>query len=653
MIVKESKKEEPGKEELISPLEAALLLNQNPWEFHNYAVEHLTPVMRNDELFYRRSDVESNGVTGDAVPVVAEPVGSVEDIVSAEPAPLPPPVGKTKELPKIKLSWPITEPLPFADPFPVATSEIDDTPYWTENKEKGLPAHHIFFLDYVRKHRKDEQSGVYTRKFHKEYELHFPSKDPVAERKILEEQGFLISHPTRGGFVFYERTRKTEAKVTSNGRKQKPKDSYVSPNKSVWRDTEIEFIRSHRICDKDTNTFFMAGPEALEIPGFDSLDILRGNVYTAERNRKVVDAIEALDLGIHVAHDTVVDFLKATDKQFSVALFDYDGALNTDKMEALEVMIRRGLLNERAILGVNLFGNRENPEIVELYEQVCNDRLDLPSFREAGLVASDNIHDQVTGKRTKHALRNYGITGVHLRLFFGYDAVQVNSQMLNKLPKDQRQAYMTQLARSPPKTSSEILQFNETIRPNLMETLQHGGPAQEDGRAANRTDLANLAIILGAVTSRPYFVDRAVRVMYDSSPESNSSNLFYSDFYALNQHREIFSGALTGPLEQFLTTDQKAENFVRSYDKSPERMQREMNMAINHVISALKVPYSTLFMAEHTVPYRGWVGTPGGKAPTKTEMRDIRDRIACGETDRAILNMYPGAHHSLRNIRKN
>ncbi len=530
----------------------------------------------------------------------------------------------------------------------------------TKVKSKGDPNHiekellrmeltgEQYIMEYIRLGRKDEASGVHSRPMNNSFRKRYPDNNPVELTKRMERDGTLMSHPYPGGFIVYERTSEVEEKLSKRIRKiPTPKGSYDSPNKNKWREEWMSFIERNLEITPQTRVLFLAGPEALEVEGYDRLGIRRESMVCVERHRETAEIIEGLKLGIKVENAEMLDYLGDTEDPFDIVLFDYDGKINQDTVDCLERLILRGLLKEKSVLGMNLFGKRESDSEKMLYLEPFR-KLGLNSFKQAEIPCADEVPERVWDwKRDFNGLRNYGLTALMMRMLRGNDAVQVSLSLMNKLPRDKRREFQQKLQDKPPKNYMDKLQVNEDMTCQLMKTLREEGPPI-DGTPPNREPLSQLAAAYAAYTSRPYFVGELQRRIYFAE---KSTNVFYSDFMALDQKRDSFEELELGMLKNFTLWRATAESLYLTYDKLSESEQSELDQQIGEVVGQLRDHYSRLFLSSEKVPRRRWIGNPAKVRLEKAVKQDIAGMIAEGKTNEEILLTYPEAERSLAGIK--
>lgn len=509
-----------------------------------------------------------------------------------------------------------------------------------------------FTLTYIRTHRKSPTTGIHSRysNFNQEFRVKFPDADPITYTQKLRDEGTLVIRPCKGGAVLFERTPDLEEVLLNERRSHHPAaESYDYPTKNAWREKWMDFLRRYLNVTPETTVLFLPGPEALEVAGYDRLGIKREQLIGVERHRKTAEKIHRLGLDIHVVPDDVLHYFKTTDQRFDAVLLDYDGKITPDKVEALEVLVGRQLLKERSCFGINVFGRREEDENKMLYLNPFTVD-EYQSLKEAGMVSGDNVPAEVLQWENNYdGLRNYGLTGIALRLLFGQDATAVNERLLKKLSRDSQRRWEDKLGTRPPQTSVDFLQVNEAIRYEVMQEIQKGVVPALPREKINRKTLSRAAILLDAITSQPYFVSHQERYLYGTS--NGTVNVFYSDFFALDQHTELHKQMAKGILSPFLRGSHRVQNLVSAYHRLSDQERGKVDQHLRQSVEKLRIPYSTLFISEQTTPRRFWVGdAPTVEVPTETK-RYIAGLLDDGLADQSILRIFPEAQRSLPAIK--
>lgn len=584
-------------ERTLNSLDAIKALPTTPWSFVNYVQQHSVDYdVVNGRPVFLPNKLKSNGQLGGLVEVVAE------ETVSTVPA---------------------------------------------EEAQKE------FTLNYIRTNRRSATQGIHSRysNFNGEFRKKFSGVDPIAYTKKLRDEGTLVIRPCKGGAVLFERTPDLEEVLLNERRSHLPAaESYDYPTKNAWREKWMDFLRRHLNVTEETIVLFLPGPEALEVAGYDRLGIKREQLIGVERHRKTAEKIHRLGLDIQVVPDDVLHYLRTTDQRFDAVLLDYDGKITPDKVEALEVLVGRQLLKERSCLGINVFGRREEDENKMLYLNPFTVD-DYQSLKEAGIISGDNVPAEVLQWKDNYdGLRNYGLTAIALRLLFGQDATAVNERLLKKLSRDGQRRWEDKLGTRPPQTSVDFLQVNEAIRYQVMQEIQKGVIRPTVPREKiNRKTLSRAAILLDAMTSQPYFVSHQERYLYGTS--NGTVNVFYSDFFALDQHTELHKPVAKGILSPFLRGSHRVQNLVSAYHRLSDHDRGKVDQHIRQAVDKLRIPYSTMFISEQTTPRRFWVGdAPTVEVPAETK-RYIAGLLGDGLADQYILRTFPEAQRSLPAIK--
>ncbi|MEK6845467.1 MAG: hypothetical protein AABY26_01805, partial [Nanoarchaeota archaeon] len=240
--------------------------------------------------------------------------------------------------------------------------------------------------------------------------------------------------------------------------------TYDYPNKNRWRMEWFYFLKQHLSVTPETKVLFFPGPEALEVSGYDKLGIRRENMYGVERNPKAAAQLRTKELGITLVEEDLYDFLQKATTRFSAVLLDYEGGISEEKVRSLELLVQKGLLEEKSILGINLLAKREKTQEQMLYlEPYFEEKMEF--LQKQHLTAGDKVPLPVLS--TTHNLngvRDYGITAILLKMFMGKDAVKVNRSLLEMLPSNERKAWLSYLAEKSPSCYHDFLQINEELR---------------------------------------------------------------------------------------------------------------------------------------------------------------------------------------------
>ncbi len=445
--------------------------------------------------------------------------------------------------------------------------------------------------------------------------------DPVAETKRMADAGVISMTATKGGVIIFDASEEYKPK----GRiRESALVTYDYENKNKWRERWFAFLRQHLEVGKDTRVLFLPGPEALEISGYDALGIRRENLVGVERHPGKARQIREKKLGFAVIVENLFDYLKKAEGKFSAVLLDYDGKITEDKIKALELIVQRQLLEERAVLGINLFGNRESIEQQMLYLEPYFEE-DLASLLEAGAIASDSIPKEVseTG-RNLNGVRDYGITAIALKMFMGKDAVNVNRVLMQMLPRQERERWTRYIGENPPKSYMDFLRLNEELRTYLETTFK------------DEKELAKLVLVAGACFSQPYFPKAMERLAYATA---SGNNRFFSDFYALEQRNSLYE-CLDKPFLRRFTSGKLAQvNFLKEYRALPKHKQKKVERDIQRTYQEIALAYEVFFVSD-AVPQRVDL-TSGRSIHERNAVPPIVEMLKDNVPDEIILGVFP------------
>lgn len=409
--------------------------------------------------------------------------------------------------------------------------------------------------------------------------------------------------------------------------------TYNYPNKNAWREAWFGFLKTHLQVTPETKVLFLPGAEALEVLGYDALGLSRKNMYAIERNSQVAAQVRAQQLGINVVEEELYTFLQTTSQRFSAVLLDYEGGISQERIHSLELLVQRGLLEEKGVLGINLLAKREKQETQLLYlEPYFEEKLEF--LQRQHLNSSDRVPIPVLA--TAHNLngvRDYGITAILLKMFMGKDSVQVNRSLLEMLPGNERKAWLKYLSERPPSRYHDFLRTNEELRNYLDITI-------------NEPTLKKLAVVVGLAHSQPYFVEGMRRVAYVNA---HGNNHYYSDFFALDQHKELFQMLNHSRLEKLAQGKQKMVNFEFQYHHLPPREQKRLGWGLSQAADALGVAYAEFFVSER-IPEREQLS---GEVKTADHREEIVGMLRNGAPDSHIIAKYALSKRNLAAYKAN
>ena len=138
------------------------------------------------------------------------------------------------------------------------------------------------------------------------------------------------------------------------------------------------------------------------------------------------------------------------------------------------------------------------------------------------IVGKDNLTFTNIKSEDKKKLRDYGITGMIVKTLLGRQLTEVNPAY-SLLPEQERCIRAETML-----TTDGLLKtliYNDHMRSHLQSFLRQVG-------------LAELAPVMELYFSKAYFIEHAERYKYET--QSAGHVTFYSDFFELNQHDEVF-----------------------------------------------------------------------------------------------------------------
>jgi hypothetical protein len=510
------------------------------------------------------------------------------------------------------------EPEPYSPPKQLAVETPDD-----------------FTLRMIHELRSGDQRGIHTRHtgFNSLFRDAFPELDPVTETKRMAHEGLIRILPRRGGVIMFDEAEPWDGRRRSRSRVEAV-TSYDYTSKNQWRERWMEFVRENVFVGRETRVLTLVGPEALEIPGYDKLGIKRKNIVGIEQDHARADKVRGKGLGIKVVEADVYDFLQETDFKFDVVLLDYDGKISEDKVRTLELLVQRQLLTEQAVMGINLFGNREAIEQQLLYLEPYFGEESLETLARAGIKTDKVPAPALETTRNLNGIRDYGITAITLKMLMGKDAVQTNRTLLNMLPRAKKKNWEAYIKGNPPQGYMDFLKLNEQLRSELEQTLG-------DGREAQRGEVHKLAFVAGVASSKPYFVTAMDRTRYTTE---SGNNTFFSDFYAVDQRTRLFDCLGQPYLRKFLGGRQAQKNFLHQLGKLPKNKRGAFLRDIRQAYNSVAAAYQNFFVSDE-IPARVNLTTGSGVDYCSGTSEDVgiqvRDLLDVGMSDDDILDALP------------
>lgn len=494
-----------------------------------------------------------------------------------------------------------------------------------------------FILDYVRDRRKSKDKGVHSvwSKLNKKIRSNYDC-DPVETISQLESEGVLITHPFRGGALLYEDTPEIREKLAMKTRQKKASESYDYPNKNNWRKKSYEFEDEHLEIGEETRVLILPGPEAMEVPYYLARGVKPENIDAVERIIPTARRVQKAYPGVNVVNREVKNHLRETKRRYDIIRLDYDGKISEETIHTLELIVQRQLLKERSVLGINLFGKRETIDQQLLYlEPRIQGELNLNGpngdgvENEKGTVRPGKDNPKINAsERTINDVRDYGITALMLKMFMGRDTGMVNRKLLNALDKKERQHWENYLKNNLPKRYIDFIKTNDEIRFFLESNLGNAG------------QLRKLALILQAAESRPYFISGISRMKYKTE---HGNNIFFSDFFALHQRRDLFALLDSPVIKRYAYGKQKLVNFLTKYGSLKRRERSDLNHLIRESYEEIANGYDSFFISEQTperinVNVRVKAGK-SGKASKRKKTRKRRVRANTKDVGPSVFRM--------------
>lgn len=154
------------------------------------------------------------------------------------------------------------------------------------------------------------------------------------------------------------------------------KDSYDFPAKHAYRESLREFILKkfpNLAARRDLRVACFPGHEGLEVSEvYIPLGIRPTRIYGIEENKSVVQEIDSLNMGIQVIPEKAIDFFKKESVKFDIINLDFQSQFGMDEIETLCAINHNSRLKNRAILGTNFYGSRENESQQTEYRKILD-----------------------------------------------------------------------------------------------------------------------------------------------------------------------------------------------------------------------------------------------------------------------------------------
>jgi hypothetical protein len=418
---------------------------------------------------------------------------------------------------------------------------------------------------------------------------------------------------------------------------------YEYPNKESWRKRWFNFTDEHLVNANGRKVLLLGGLGG-EIDDYIKRVNSLEDIVVVEAHPVRAAYLKKKYQGIDVRCSWLNDYLLKTDEKFTEILLDFDGRLDQDKSELIDIIVKRGLLTKKSVLGTNFFANRECEKTKNLY---------LDSFLEKGFISDlgkSGFKDKVPStvldfNANLNGLRDYGITAIILKKLMGEEFSETNKNLLNTLPRDKKNLLVRNFSNYNGEEVKKHLIFNDCLRENLEKELN----------AANINN--SLALICSAYNSKPYFVRRTERLAYRNNYGNND---FYSDFFALDQRQDHLTEVLNdGNLKRFISGKKPFSQLKAYFDNLKPKKKKSVNRTIGKCGDLLKSEYSSFLIDEETIPLRKRIGKgPKIKVPEKlrnnivyilhqSKLNDENAKI----TTQRILKKYPSLTDSLAGIR--
>ena len=238
----------------------------------------------------------------------------------------------------------------------------------------------------------------------------------------------------------------------------------------------------------------------------------------------------------------------------------------------------------------------------------------------------DEIPDQVLDKKNLNGHRDYGITSIVLKMLMGRDSCTINGALLNSLPKTEREKMVHELEKNPPQNFIEYIKANDQLMANLENVLKE----------ENINKYLSLALI--ACHSRPYFVGDMKRISYKT--KDNNVNHFFSDFYALEQRRDLCESLNEEPvLSQFVSGQQNVSWLASVYQQMNPKKRNRLNRIVRYVGERINPEYISFIIYNKTIPNRQKIPKTSQKQSlTIDEAFELFNR---GYSSKEVCAMYP------------
>jgi len=375
------------------------------------------------------------------------------------------------------------------------------------------------------------------------------------------------------------------------------KKSMDDPIKHRWREREYRFIKKHAGQlgnPKEWRIAFLPGGDAglvpTELEMFESLGAQRTNLVGIEKDKDIYRKLKSRKLGINFEFVDTEEFFKNTSQKFDIISLDFSGQFSGRVENTLKYISGKQLLNNRAILTTNLYGRMEQSDVLSQYtsglfslnsdEILDNERLRKDMMRDW----KDKVFRDMFGNHESspfyHLLKNiyYAESETESKNENAEDAKDLFKRLGFNNIKKLRSLGITSETMSILLTGKEIFEINPIYlrNPNFEELekllidarfrLTELGAKKSNFNPGGGIEIVDkLSIHTGALGSichqidllcylvdkgylpdmmhlahfyhsYPYFVENLESYWY----RSENGSPMYSDFFYVNQFREIF-----------------------------------------------------------------------------------------------------------------
>ena len=415
--------------------------------------------------------------------------------------------------------------------------------------------------------------------YNRDFRKIFPGLDPVKETQRMEKEGLLRIFPTRGGVKIYLPALE---KVVENV------DQYNYHNKNEWREKWSNFQSRNLTINKRSKVLYLGGFGS-EVEGYLNLGVPLENQVAVEEKSSRASFLREKFPGLKVEEEDILNYLATTKDKFDAIMLDFDGSITERKLRSVEIIVRRQLLKEKSVLGVNFFANREMEAAKMLYLQpYLDEKLESLLGNKGGF--KDEIPPEVLDKNNLNGHRDYGITNLMLKLLMGKDSLSVNGAILNSLSRNVREKWKSVLEKMPPQDFMGYIRVNDKLRATLEKNLEmfEINPY--------------LSLSMTVCHSQPYFVRAMKRISYQAK---DKQNLFFSDFYALDQRKDICGKLVDeASLLHFLSGNQNCDWLNSAFRQMSTDKRKRLNRLIKLTGERINPEYIGFIIYDKSIPRR-------------------------------------------------